>query len=186
MLSQRPTLGATQRKSLQRHWFSWEIILSGITLVMEAISASLEQTSPYKLKAAVYGLIIAAISLLLSFVHLALKDYNKHSKSTVSNGGRHKPGHHLGWGFADTLGLIFSMLTLSSASLHYYYLSNGKQQPIRFSMLPLVFSVCVFCSCLFPRPIDRCRFHLSIEHGEDRPFACSVCRHSLHPLCYYV
>ncbi|CAK7329222.1 unnamed protein product [Dovyalis caffra] len=170
----------------KRRCFCWEIILSGMTLVMEAISASLEQTSPYKLKAAVYGLIIATISLVLSFVHLALKHYNKHSKSTVSNQGRHKPGHHLGWGFADTLGLIFSMLTLSSASFHYYYLRNGKQQPIRFSMLPLVFSVCVFWSCLSSRPTDRCRFHPLMEHGEDRLFACSVCGHSLHTLCYYV
>uniref|UniRef100_A0A2C9U3A9 Uncharacterized protein n=1 Tax=Manihot esculenta TaxID=3983 RepID=A0A2C9U3A9_MANES len=111
----------------------WDIILSIIAVGAEATLAALEQTSPHKAKAARYGVIIAIVSVLLTFADLALKKpNNKH--------------HELRWEFPDSFGSISSILTLISSCLHYNFLSNGKQQPIQFSTIPLAFSVCVFCS----------------------------------------
>uniref|UniRef100_A0A2C9U426 Uncharacterized protein n=1 Tax=Manihot esculenta TaxID=3983 RepID=A0A2C9U426_MANES len=118
---------------MQARRLGWDIILSIIAVGPEAISAALEQTSPHKVKAARYGVIMAIVSVLLTFADLAFKKpNNKH--------------HKLRWEFADSFGSISSILTLTSSCLHYIFLSNGNQQPIHFSTIPHAFSVCVFCS----------------------------------------
>ncbi|KAF2322257.1 hypothetical protein GH714_009589 [Hevea brasiliensis] len=54
-------------------WIRWDVTLSIISVGAEGISAALEQTSPHKVKAARYGLIMAIVSVLLRFVDLAYK-----------------------------------------------------------------------------------------------------------------
>uniref|UniRef100_A0A2C9U410 Uncharacterized protein n=1 Tax=Manihot esculenta TaxID=3983 RepID=A0A2C9U410_MANES len=111
----------------------WDIIQCIIAVAAETISAVLENTSPHMVKAARYGVIMTIVSVLLTFADLAFKKpNNKH--------------HKLRWEFADSFGSISSILTLISSCRHYNFLSNGKQQPIQFSTIPLAFSVCVFCS----------------------------------------
>uniref|UniRef100_A0A2C9U435 Uncharacterized protein n=1 Tax=Manihot esculenta TaxID=3983 RepID=A0A2C9U435_MANES len=127
---------------MQAHRLGWDIILSIIAVGAEAISAALEQTSPHKAIAARYGVIMAIVSVLLTFADLAFKKpNNKH--------------HKLRWEFADSFGSISSILTLISSCLHYNFLSNGKQQPIQFSMIPVAFSVCKFCSRVLRQPSHK-------------------------------
>uniref|UniRef100_A0A199U9B2 Uncharacterized protein n=1 Tax=Manihot esculenta TaxID=3983 RepID=A0A199U9B2_MANES len=109
---------------MQARRLGWDIILSIIPVGPEAISAALEQTSPHKVKAARYGVIMAIVSVLLTFADPTSKK----------------------WEFADSIGSISSILTLISSCLHYNFLSNGLQQPIQFSTISHAFSVCVFCS----------------------------------------
>uniref|UniRef100_A0A2C9U357 Uncharacterized protein n=1 Tax=Manihot esculenta TaxID=3983 RepID=A0A2C9U357_MANES len=128
---------------MQAHRLRWDIILSIIAVGAEAISAVLEQTSPHKVKAARYGVIMAIVSVLLTFADLVFKKYMLiRDKNTRQNNKHHK----LRWEFANSFGSIRSILTLISFCLHYNFLSNGKQQPIQFSTIPFAFSVCVFCS----------------------------------------
>uniref|UniRef100_A0A199U9Z7 Uncharacterized protein n=1 Tax=Manihot esculenta TaxID=3983 RepID=A0A199U9Z7_MANES len=112
---------------MQARRLGWDIILSIIAVGAEAISAALEQTFPHKVKAARYGVIMAIVSVLLTFADLAFKKpNNKH--------------HKLRWEFADSIGSISSILTLISSCIHYNFLSNGLQQPIQFSTISLAFS----------------------------------------------
>ena len=137
---------------MQARRLGWDIILSIIAVGAEAISAALEQTSPHKVKAARYGVIMAIVSVLLTFADLAFKKYMLiRDKNTRPNNKHHK----LRWEFADSFGSISSILTLISSYLHYNFLSNGKQQPIQFSTIPLAFSVCVFCSRVLRQPSHK-------------------------------
>ncbi|XP_021639084.2 uncharacterized protein LOC110634409 [Hevea brasiliensis] len=184
------TLVRQAAKCLRNHlpwWFRWDITLSTITLVIETTSAALEQASPHKMKAAECGVIMATVCLILLFADLVYKRYSDSMP------------HYLDCNFADILGLFSSLLTLISASIHYNYISNGKQQPIRFSMMPLAFSVCVFCSCVFRRSTDKLLFtmrckhlgpmNLQIEMGGKlyrkvgpTQFGCSICQiGQMHP-----
>uniref|UniRef100_A0A2C9U3U7 Uncharacterized protein n=1 Tax=Manihot esculenta TaxID=3983 RepID=A0A2C9U3U7_MANES len=118
----------------RRLW--WDIILSIIAVGAEAISAALEQTSPHKARAARYGVIMAIISVLLTFADLAFKKYMLiRDKNTMPNNKHHK-------------------------------LSNGKQQPIQFSMIPVAFSVCMFCSRVLRQPSHKSKpiFVLNCRH----------------------
>ena len=129
---------------------------------------------------------MAAISFTLCLADLVYKIYMQHKNRNMSH-------LHLDWDFADYFGFLSSILTLITASLNYHYLSNGKQQPIRFSVMPLVFSVCIFCTCVLKRPVDQLTFVMRCTHlgpmnldvelggqlyGEDGPtqFICSVCQ----------
>lgn len=96
---------------------------------------------------------MATLSLILLFADIAYKR-SSHSK----------PHHHLDCNFVDTFVMFSSLLTLISASIHYNYLSNGKQQPICFSMISLAFSVCVFCSCVFQISADKLVFTMRCRH----------------------
>uniref|UniRef100_A0A2C9U414 Uncharacterized protein n=1 Tax=Manihot esculenta TaxID=3983 RepID=A0A2C9U414_MANES len=110
--------------------------MSIIAVGAEAISAALEQTSPYKAIAARYGVIMAIVSVLLTFADLAFKKYMLiRDKNTRPNNKYHK-------------------------------LSNGKQQPIQFSTIPLAFSVCVFCSRVLRQPSHKHKpiFVLNCKH----------------------
>ncbi|KAG8633800.1 hypothetical protein MANES_18G136204v8, partial [Manihot esculenta] len=174
----------------------WDIILSIIAVGAEAISAALEQTSPHKVKAARYGVIMAIVSVLLTFADLAFKKYMLiRDKNTRPNNKHHKH-HKLRWEFADSFGSISSILTLISSCLHYNFLSNGKQQPIQFSTIPLAFSVCVFCSRVLRQPSHKhkpifvlnCKhlgfINLDIESGGDEPtqFGCPAYQiEQIHP-----
>uniref|UniRef100_A0A199U9P3 Uncharacterized protein n=1 Tax=Manihot esculenta TaxID=3983 RepID=A0A199U9P3_MANES len=169
----------------------WDIILPIIAVGADAISAALEQTSPHKVIAARYGVIMAIVSVLLTVSDLACNKYMLiRDKNTRPK-----------WEFADSFGFISSILTLISSCLHYNFLSNGKQQPIRFSMIPLAFSVCVFCSRVLRQPshkhkpifVFNCKhlglINLEIESGgilfdNDEPtqFVCPVCQiEQIHP-----
>uniref|UniRef100_A0A2C9U3G8 Uncharacterized protein n=1 Tax=Manihot esculenta TaxID=3983 RepID=A0A2C9U3G8_MANES len=107
---------------MQAHRLGWDIILSIIVVGAEAISAALQQTSPHKVKAARYGVIMAIVSVLITFADLTFKKYMLiRDKNTRPNNKYHK----LRLEFAD---------------------SFGSQQPIQFSTIPLAFSICVFCS----------------------------------------
>ena len=148
---------------MQARRLGWDIILSIIAVGAEAISAALEQTSPHKVKAARYGVIMAIVSVLLTFADLAFKKYMLiRDKNTRPNNKHHK----LRWEFADSFGSISSILTLISSCLHYNFLSNGKQQPIQFSTIPLAFSVCVFCSRVLRQPSHKHKpiFVLNCKH----------------------
>uniref|UniRef100_A0A199U9B8 Uncharacterized protein n=1 Tax=Manihot esculenta TaxID=3983 RepID=A0A199U9B8_MANES len=137
---------------MQAWRLGWDIILSIIPVGAEAISAALEQTSPHKVKAVRYGVIMAIVSVTLTFSNLAFKKYMLiRDKHTRSNNKHHK----LRWEFADSVCSISSILTLISSCLHYNFLSNGKQQPIQFSTISLAFSVCVFCSRVLRQPSHK-------------------------------
>uniref|UniRef100_A0A2C9U377 Uncharacterized protein n=1 Tax=Manihot esculenta TaxID=3983 RepID=A0A2C9U377_MANES len=128
---------------MQARRLEWDKILSIIIVGAEAISATHEQTSPNKVKAARYGVIMAIVSVLLIFANLAFKKYMLiRDKNTRPNNKHHK----LRWEFEDSFGSISSILTIIYFCLQYNFLSNGEQQPIQFSTIPLAFSVCVFCS----------------------------------------
>ncbi|KAF2299723.1 hypothetical protein GH714_002841 [Hevea brasiliensis] len=169
-------------------WLRWDIILSIIAVVAEAISAAFEQTSPHKVKAAKYGVIMAIVSVLLSFTDLAYNKCMLLRDKTRRPDDKHHYHYKLQWEFADSFGLICSLLTLISSCLHYNFLSNGKKQPIQFSMIPLAFSVCVFCSRVFrqtsnkPTFILKCKYlgpmNLQIESdGRERTqFGCPMCQ----------
>uniref|UniRef100_A0A2C9U3W4 Uncharacterized protein n=1 Tax=Manihot esculenta TaxID=3983 RepID=A0A2C9U3W4_MANES len=94
---------------------------------------ALEQTSPHNAKAAIYGVTMAIVSVLLTFADLAFKN---------------------------------SILTLNSSCLHYNFLSKSKEQLIQFSMIPLAFSVCVFCSRVLRQPSHKHKliFVLNCKH----------------------
>uniref|UniRef100_A0A2C9U0T2 Uncharacterized protein n=1 Tax=Manihot esculenta TaxID=3983 RepID=A0A2C9U0T2_MANES len=180
------------RLTERARWLRWDIILSIIAVGAEAISAALEQTSPHKVKAARYGVIMAIVSVLLTVSDLACNNYMLiRDKNTRPNNNHHE----LRWEFADSFGSISSILTLISSCLHYNFLSNGKQQPIQFSTIPLAFSVCVFCSRLLRQPSHKhkstfvlnCKhlglINLDIEFGRilfdnDEPtqFGCPACQ----------
>uniref|UniRef100_A0A2C9U3E7 Uncharacterized protein n=1 Tax=Manihot esculenta TaxID=3983 RepID=A0A2C9U3E7_MANES len=137
--------------------------MSIIAVGAEAISAALEQTSLHKAIAARYGVIMAIVSVLLTFADLAFKKYMLiRDKNTRPNNKHHK----LRWKFADSFGSISSILTLISSCLHYNFLSNGKQQPIQFSMIPVAFSVCMFCSRVLLQPSHKRKpiFVLNCKH----------------------
>ncbi|KAG8632895.1 uncharacterized protein LOC122722544 [Manihot esculenta] len=179
-------------------WLRWDIILSIIAIGAEAISAALEQTSPHKVKAARYGVIMAIFSVLLTFADLAC---NKYMLIRDKNTRPNKNHHEFRWEFADSFGSISSILTLISSCLYYNFLSNGKQQPIQFSTIPLAFSVCVFCSRVLRQPSHKhkpifvlnCKLldliNLDIESGrilfdndESTQFGCPVCQiEQIHP-----
>uniref|UniRef100_A0A2C9U375 Uncharacterized protein n=1 Tax=Manihot esculenta TaxID=3983 RepID=A0A2C9U375_MANES len=137
---------------MQARRLGWDIILSIIAVGAEAISAALEQTSPRKAIAAIYGVTMAIVSK-----YMLIRD-----KNTRPNNKHHK----LRWEFADSFGSISSILTLISSCLHYKFLSNGKKQLIQFSMIPLVFSVCVFCSRVLRQPSHKHKpiFVLNCKH----------------------
>uniref|UniRef100_A0A2C9U356 Uncharacterized protein n=1 Tax=Manihot esculenta TaxID=3983 RepID=A0A2C9U356_MANES len=121
---------------MQARRLGWDIILSIIAVGAEAISAALEQTSAHMAIAARYGVIMAIVSVLLTFVDLAFKKYMLiRDKNTRPNNKYHK-------------------------------LSNGKQQPIQFSTIPLAFSVCVFCSRVLRQPSHKHKpiFVLNCKH----------------------
>ena len=106
---------------------------------------------------------MAIVSVLLTFADLTFKKYMLiRDKNTRPNNKHHK----LRWEFADSFGFISSILTLISSCLHYNFLSNGKQQPIQFSMIPLAFSVCVFCSRVLRQPSHKHKpiFVLNCKH----------------------
>uniref|UniRef100_A0A2C9U3T8 Uncharacterized protein n=1 Tax=Manihot esculenta TaxID=3983 RepID=A0A2C9U3T8_MANES len=148
---------------MQARRLGWDIILSIIAVGAEDISAALEQTSPHKVKAARYGVIMVIVSVLLTFADLAFKKYILiRDKNTRPNNKHHK----LRWEFAESFCSISSILTLTSSCLHYNFLSNGKQQPIQFSMIPLAFSVCVFCSRVLRQPSHKHKpsFVLNCKH----------------------
>uniref|UniRef100_A0A2C9U3C9 Uncharacterized protein n=1 Tax=Manihot esculenta TaxID=3983 RepID=A0A2C9U3C9_MANES len=108
---------------MQARRLGWDIILSIIAVGAEAISAALEQTSPHKAIAARYGVIMAIVSVLLTFADLAFKkNVLIRDKNTRPNNKHHK----LRWEFADSFGSISSILTLISSCLHYNFLINGK------------------------------------------------------------
>uniref|UniRef100_A0A2C9U013 Uncharacterized protein n=1 Tax=Manihot esculenta TaxID=3983 RepID=A0A2C9U013_MANES len=176
----------------------WDIILPIIAVGADAISAALDQTSPHKVTAARYGVIMAIVSVLLTVSDLVCNKYMLiRDKNTRPNNNHYK----LRWEFADSFGFISSILTLISSCLHYNFLSNGKQQPIRFSMIPLAFSVCVFCSRVLRQPshkhkpifVFNCKhlglINLEIESGgilfdndELTQFVCPVCQiEQIHP-----
>uniref|UniRef100_A0A199U9W5 Uncharacterized protein n=1 Tax=Manihot esculenta TaxID=3983 RepID=A0A199U9W5_MANES len=116
---------------MQARRLGWDIILSIIAVGAEAISAALEQTSPHKVKAARYGMIMAIISVLLTFADLAFKKYMlRRDKNTRPNNKHNK----LRWEFADSFGSISSILTLISSCLHYNFLilrqPSHKHKPI--------------------------------------------------------
>uniref|UniRef100_A0A2C9U472 Uncharacterized protein n=1 Tax=Manihot esculenta TaxID=3983 RepID=A0A2C9U472_MANES len=141
----------------------WDIILSIIVVGAEATLAALEQTSPHNAKAAIYGVTMAIVSVLLTFADLAFKKYMLiRDKNTRPNNKHHK----LRWEFADSFGSISSILTLISSCLHYNFLSNGKEQLIQFSMIPLAFSVCVFYSRVLRQPSHKHKpiFVLNCKH----------------------
>uniref|UniRef100_A0A2C9U2V7 Uncharacterized protein n=1 Tax=Manihot esculenta TaxID=3983 RepID=A0A2C9U2V7_MANES len=76
---------------MQARRLGWDIILSIIAVGVEAISATLEQTSPHKVKAARYGVIMAIVSVLLTFANLAFKKYMLiRDKNTRPNNKHHK------------------------------------------------------------------------------------------------
>uniref|UniRef100_A0A2C9U361 Uncharacterized protein n=1 Tax=Manihot esculenta TaxID=3983 RepID=A0A2C9U361_MANES len=137
---------------MQARRLRWELILSIIVVGAEAISAALEQTSPHKVKAARYGVIMVIVFVLLTFIDLAFKKYMLiRDKNTRPNNKHHK---------------LSSILTLISSCLHYNFLSNGKQQSIQFSRIPLTFSVCVFCSRVLRQPSHKHKpiFVLNCKH----------------------
>uniref|UniRef100_A0A2C9U373 Uncharacterized protein n=1 Tax=Manihot esculenta TaxID=3983 RepID=A0A2C9U373_MANES len=121
---------------MQARRLGWDIIRSIIAVGAEAISAALEQTSPHKAIAARYGEIMAIVSVLLTFADLAFKKYM----------------------------LIRDKNTRPNNK--YHKLSNGKQQPIQFSMIPVAFSVCVFCSRVLRQPCHKHKpiFVLNCKH----------------------
>uniref|UniRef100_A0A2C9U2Y9 Uncharacterized protein n=1 Tax=Manihot esculenta TaxID=3983 RepID=A0A2C9U2Y9_MANES len=131
---------------MQARRLGWDIILSIIAVGAEVISAALEQTSPHKAIAARYRVIMAIVSVLLTFADLAFKKYMV--------------------GVCRFFGFICSILTLISSCLHYNFLSNGKQQPTQFSTIPLAFSVCVFCSRVLRQPSHKLKpiFVLNCKH----------------------
>ncbi|KAF2309466.1 hypothetical protein GH714_002814 [Hevea brasiliensis] len=100
-------------------WFRWDIILSFIAVGAEAIAAAFEQTSPYKMKAAKYGVIMAIVSVLLSFTDLAYKKCMLLRDKNRRPDDKHQYHYKLQWEFADSFGLICSLLTLISSCLHY-------------------------------------------------------------------
>ncbi|EEF48558.1 conserved hypothetical protein [Ricinus communis] len=173
-------------------WLRWDITLSAVTIAVESTAAALEQTSPHKLKTAEYGMLMAAISLLLGLADLAYKKYMQHRNRKADKDISHV---YLQWDFADTFGLFSSILTLITAALNYHWLSSGKRQPlIQFSVMPLAFSVCIFCSCVLRRPVDqptsimRCRhlgpINLDVEYGGYGPtqLVRTVCQiGQMHP-----
>uniref|UniRef100_A0A2C9U3Z8 Uncharacterized protein n=1 Tax=Manihot esculenta TaxID=3983 RepID=A0A2C9U3Z8_MANES len=111
---------------MQGRRLGWDIILSIIAVGAEAISAAPEQISPHKVKAARYGVIMAIVSVLLTFANLAFKKYMLiRDKNTRPNNKHHK----LRWEFAYSFGFISSILTLISSCLHYNFLSNVLRQP---------------------------------------------------------
>uniref|UniRef100_A0A199U9Z0 Uncharacterized protein n=1 Tax=Manihot esculenta TaxID=3983 RepID=A0A199U9Z0_MANES len=111
---------------MQAWRLGWDIILSIIPVGAEAISAALEQTSPHKVKAVRYGVIMAIISVSLTFSNHAFKKYMLiRDKHTRSNNKHHK----LRWEFADS--------------------------PIQFSTISLAFFVCVFCSRVLRQPSHK-------------------------------
>uniref|UniRef100_A0A199U9Q3 Uncharacterized protein n=1 Tax=Manihot esculenta TaxID=3983 RepID=A0A199U9Q3_MANES len=137
---------------MQARRLGWDIILSIIADGDEAMSAALEQTSPHKVQAARYGVIVAIVSILLTFAHLACKKYMLiRDKNTRPNNKHHK---------------LSSILTLISSYLHYNFLSSGKQQPIQISTIPLVFFVCVFSSRVLRQPSHKHKpiFILNCKH----------------------
>uniref|UniRef100_A0A2C9U399 Uncharacterized protein n=1 Tax=Manihot esculenta TaxID=3983 RepID=A0A2C9U399_MANES len=141
----------------------WDIILSIIAVGAEAISAALEQTSPYKVKAARYGVIMVIVSILLTFADLAFKKYVLiRDKNTRPNNKHHK----LRWELADSSGYISSILTLICSCLNYNFLNNSMQQPIQSSLIRLAFSVCVFCSRVLRQPSHKHKpiFVLNCKH----------------------
>uniref|UniRef100_A0A2C9U353 Uncharacterized protein n=1 Tax=Manihot esculenta TaxID=3983 RepID=A0A2C9U353_MANES len=106
---------------------------------------------------------MAIVSVLLTFADLAFKKYMLiRDKNTRPNNKHHK----LRWEFADSFGSISSILTLISSCLHYNFLSNGKQRPIQFSMIPLAFSVCMLCSRVLRQPSHKHKpiFVLNCKH----------------------
>uniref|UniRef100_A0A2C9U347 Uncharacterized protein n=1 Tax=Manihot esculenta TaxID=3983 RepID=A0A2C9U347_MANES len=87
---------------MQARRLGWDIILSITAVGAEAISAALEQTSPHKAIAARYGVIMAIVSVLLTFADLAFKKYMLiRDKNTRPNNKYHR----LRWEFADSLPL---------------------------------------------------------------------------------
>ncbi|KAG8633802.1 hypothetical protein MANES_18G136212v8, partial [Manihot esculenta] len=164
----------------------WDIVQSIIAVGAEAILAALEQTSPHNATAAIYGVTMAIVSVLLTFTDLTFKKYMLiRDKNTRPNNKHHKH-HKLRWEFANSFGSIRSILTLISFCLHYNFLSNGKQQPIQFSTIPFAFSVCEFCSRVLGQPSHKhkpifvlnCKhldfINLDIESDNDKPtqFGC--------------
>uniref|UniRef100_A0A199U9I9 Uncharacterized protein n=1 Tax=Manihot esculenta TaxID=3983 RepID=A0A199U9I9_MANES len=141
----------------------WDIIQSIIAVAAEAISAALENTSPHMVNAARYGVIMAIVSVLLTFADLAFKKYMLIGDKNTRPNNKH---NKLRWEFADSFGSISSILTLISSCLHYNFLSNGKQQPIQFSMIPLAFSVCMLCSRVRRQPSHKHKpiFVLNCKH----------------------
>uniref|UniRef100_A0A2C9U4R5 Uncharacterized protein n=1 Tax=Manihot esculenta TaxID=3983 RepID=A0A2C9U4R5_MANES len=139
----RESPGCTHSTSLA-HWLGWDIILSIIVVGAEATLAALEQTSPHNTKAAIYGVTMAIVSILLTFADLAFKK----------------------WEFADSFGSMSSILTLISSCLHYNFMSNGKEQRIQFSTIPLAFSICVFCFRVLRQPSHKHKpiFVLNCKH----------------------
>uniref|UniRef100_A0A2C9U4L5 Uncharacterized protein n=1 Tax=Manihot esculenta TaxID=3983 RepID=A0A2C9U4L5_MANES len=137
---------------MQARRLGWDIILSIIAVGAEAISVALEQTSPYKVKAARYGVIMVIVSVVLTFADLAFKKYMLiRDKNTRPNNKHHK---------------LSSILTLICSCLNYNYLNNSKQQPIQFSLIHLAFSVCVFCSRFLRQPSHKHKpiFVLNCKH----------------------
>uniref|UniRef100_A0A199U901 Uncharacterized protein n=1 Tax=Manihot esculenta TaxID=3983 RepID=A0A199U901_MANES len=119
---------------MQARRLGWDIILSIITVGAETISAAPEHISPQKVKAARYGVIMAIVSVLLTFADLAFKKYMLiRDKNTRPNYKHHK----LRWEFADSFGFISSILTLISSCLHYNFLilrqPSHKHKPIFIS-----------------------------------------------------
>uniref|UniRef100_A0A2C9U482 Uncharacterized protein n=1 Tax=Manihot esculenta TaxID=3983 RepID=A0A2C9U482_MANES len=95
---------------------------------------------------------MAIVSVLLTFADLAFMKYILiRDKNTRPNNKYHK---------------LSSILTLISSCLHYNFLSNGKQQPIQFSMVPLAFSVCMLCSRVLRQPSHKHKpiFILNCKH----------------------
>uniref|UniRef100_A0A2C9U364 Uncharacterized protein n=1 Tax=Manihot esculenta TaxID=3983 RepID=A0A2C9U364_MANES len=138
---------------MQARMLGWDIIRSIIAVGAEAISAALEQTSPHKAIAARYGVIMAIVSVLLTFADLAFKKYMLiRDKNTRPNNKYHK-------------------------------LSNGKQQPIQFSMIPVAFSVCVFCSRhLGFINLDIESVGILFDNDEPMQFGCPVYQiKQIHP-----
>uniref|UniRef100_A0A2C9U393 Uncharacterized protein n=1 Tax=Manihot esculenta TaxID=3983 RepID=A0A2C9U393_MANES len=116
---------------MQARRLGWDIILSIIVVGAEAISAALEQTSPHKVKAARYGVIMAIVSVLLTFADLTFKKYMLiRYKNTRPNNKYHK----LRWEFAYSFDSISSILTLISSCFHYNLLilrqPSHKHKPI--------------------------------------------------------
>uniref|UniRef100_A0A199U968 Uncharacterized protein n=1 Tax=Manihot esculenta TaxID=3983 RepID=A0A199U968_MANES len=141
---------------------------------------------------------MAIVSVLLTFANLAFKKYMLIRDKNARPNNKH---HKLMWEFADSFGSISSILTHISSCLYYNFLSNGKQQPIQFSTIPLAFSVCVFCSRVLRQPshkhkpilVSNCKLlgfiNLDIESGgilfdndESMQFGCSAYQiEQIHP-----